>query len=150
MVGIETATAIWQTLMMASTAFVVLLLASFVYLGGILPRLSAQEVVLPEEEPKDAREAVASVIALTIGRALMETVTWVVLTVTLLAILVLYLGGAILGLLGIVLAESSLVVGGVVFLLITLVAAVVFIGRGVYDVAKAVSETWGKRGEEGT
>lgn len=141
MVSVEAVTALWQTLMTASTAFVVLLLASFVYLGGLLPRLSAQEVIMPREEPKDAREALVRAIALGLGRALMETITWAVLTVSLLAILILYLIGVILGLAGAYLANSSVLTGGVAFLLLTIVAAVLFVGKGVYDVAKAVSET---------
>lgn len=150
MTGIEAATAVWQTLMTASTAFVVLLLALFVYLATILPRLSAEKVSLPKEEPQDLGQALARVLVEGFARAIMETLAWVYLTMTLLLVLVSYLVGVVLGLLGVALGDSDIVGTGVLFLLIMLVAAVVFLGTGVYDVAKAVSETRGKLREKET
>ncbi len=150
MVSIEAATAIWQTLMTATTAFVVLLLALFVYLATILPRLSAEEVSLPKEEPKDLAHALARELVEGLARAIIEALEWTFLTLTLLLVLVSYLVGVVLGLLGVALGDSDIVRSGVIFLLFALVTAVLFLGTGVYNVAKAVSRTRGKLREKGT
>ncbi len=149
MVGLEAATAIWQTLMTASTAFVVLLLASFVYLGGVLPRLSAEEFSLPRK-PKDLAHTFVTELVEGLVRAFVEAIEWAFLVIALQLVLAAYLGGVVLGILGVVLGDAAIVGAGVLLLLIALVSAVVFLGGGVYKVADAVAKARGRPNEKGT
>ncbi len=150
MVSLEAATALWQTLMTATTAFVVLLLALFVYLATILPRLSAKELSLPKEEPEDLRQALLRAVVEGLARAIIEGLEGALIRMMLVLVLVSYLVGVVLGLLGVGLGDPDIVGLGAIFLLFALVTAVLFLGTGVYKVADAVAKARGKPNGKGT
>lgn len=135
--------------MTAATAFAILLLASLVYLAGVLPRVNLlrvtdraeREDIVPttDLEPAEAvRVAVVALLVAVLVKAVTDALTRVGMVLVLALVLGFYAVGLLLGFAALTTDNAALMWSASLYLLVSVLAALVALGFWLLRVASAV------------